>query len=96
MIVDDALVLRLAKLSRLELSPERITQLRTDLKNILAMVEKLDELELAEVKPLRYVVEAEPVLRPDEVGEHLDREQALANAPAADREGGFFRVPRVI
>lgn len=96
MTVDDQLISRLATLSRLAPSPAEATRLRNDLVNILKMVEKLDELDLDAVQPLRYVTGVENVLRPDEVGQHLDRDQALANAPDADRDGGFFRVPRVI
>ena len=96
MTVDDDLILRLAKLSRLELNAQRRDQLRNDLNGILAMVEKLEELDLEGVEPLRYVTEVENVLRPDAVGEHLDRDRALHNAPDAEVEEGFFRVPRVI
>ena len=34
--------------------------------------------------------------RPDQVGPCLDRDEALANAPDADRRAGLFKVPRVI
>ncbi len=94
MTVDDALVLRLAELARLELPERRVEQLRGDLTNILGMVEKLNELDLDGVEPLRYVTEVEHALRPDRAGEHLDRDRALENAP--DTDGVFFRVPRVI
>ncbi|MEM9527006.1 MAG: Asp-tRNA(Asn)/Glu-tRNA(Gln) amidotransferase subunit GatC [Bacteroidota bacterium] len=96
MTVDDALISHLAKLSRLAPSTAESTRLQQDLINILGMVEKLDELNLEAVQPLRYVTGVENVLRPDEVGEHLERDQALDNAPDADRNNGFFRVPRVI
>ena len=96
MTVDDALISRLAKLSRLDPTPGQSEKLQRDLKNILGMVEKLDELKLDAVEPLRYVTGVENVLRPDEAGEHIDRDLALENAPDADKDGGFFRVPRVI
>jgi aspartyl-tRNA(Asn)/glutamyl-tRNA(Gln) amidotransferase subunit C len=96
MTVDDKLISRLAKLSRLDPSPAQSTKLQEDLKNILGMVEKLDELKLDAVEPLRYVTGVENVLRPDKASGHIDREQALKNAPDADEEEGFFRVPRVI
>ena len=95
MVVDDALVLRLAQLAKLAPPPERVDQLRGDLVRILAMVEKLNDLDLDGVAPLRYVTEVEQeVLRPDTVGDHLDRATALANAPESD--GEYFKVPRVI
>ena len=96
MTVDDALVSRLATLARLAPTPEEAARLRNDLVNILGMVEKLDELDLGAVQPLRYVTGVENVLRPDEVGPHLDRNQALENAPDADADQGFFQVPRVV
>ncbi|MEL7161690.1 MAG: Asp-tRNA(Asn)/Glu-tRNA(Gln) amidotransferase subunit GatC [Bacteroidota bacterium] len=96
MTVDDQLISHLAKLSRLSPSPEQSARLQKDLAGILDMVEKLDELDLEAVQPLRYVTGVENVLRPDEAGNHLDREQALANAPDADTDHGFFRVPKVI
>ena len=94
MTVDDDLVLHLAKLAKLELDERQRALLRHDLVKILAMVEKLDELELAGVPPLRYPTQAVRRLRTDRVGDHLDRHRAMENAPeAAD---GFFRVPRVL
>ena len=94
MTVDDALILRLAKLARLAPTPAQRDRLQKDLTGILAMVEKLDELDLEGVEPLRYVTEVEDALRLDEQRAHLDRQKALANAPDADEE--YFRVPRVI
>lgn len=94
MTVDDDLVLRLADLAKLDVSDHRLGKLRDDLTRILAMVEKLNELDLDKVEPLRYVTPVEQALRPDRTGEHLDRTRAMANAPASD--GVFFRVPRVM
>ena len=96
MRVDDALISHLAKLARLAPTPLEADKLKGDLQRILAMVEKLDELELYAVEPLRYVTGQENDLRPDTTGEHLPRKQALENAPDADLETGHFRVPRVL
>lgn len=94
MTVDDELILHLAKLSRLELTGESAIKLRADLMATLAMVEKLNELDLGSVLPLRYPIEVVTVLRPDTVGNHLERKAAMENAP--DGDGVFLRVPRVI
>ena len=94
MTVDDALVLRLANLSKLAVAPAQVDRLRQDLENILAMVEKLNELDLEGVEPLRYVTDVTQQLRSDQAGHHLNRATALENAP--DSDGEFFRVPRVI
>lgn len=94
MQVDDELVLRLARLAKLELPPNGVAALRHDLEKILAMVEKLDDLDLDGVEPLRYVTEINDAQRPDRVGDHLHRDRALAGAP--EHTDGFFKVPRVI
>lgn len=96
MTIDDRLISQLAKLSRLAPSSSEARHLRKDLENILVMVEQLDKLDLSAVEPLRYVTGVENTLRPDEAGEHIDRDRALANAPDADTQEGFFQLPRVI
>ena len=94
--VNDQLISHLAKLARLAPTEQEATKLKGDLKNILKMVAKLEELDLKTVQPLRYVTGQQNDLRPDKIGDHIDRRAALDNAPDADHEGGFFRVPRVI
>ena len=70
--------------------------LMQDLNEILAMVEKLQELDTANVDPLVYVneEEMENAWREDEVSGQVSREDALARAPARDE--AYFRVPKVI
>jgi len=96
MTVDDKLISQLAKLARLAPEEAQAARLKGDLVKILDMVQKLDELDLSAVAPLRYVTGVENALRPDEATSPIDRDQALANAPDADAEEGYFRVPRVI
>lgn len=96
MTVDDALLSKLTKLTKLELTGQQQEKIKGDLKNILAMVEKLKEVDVDGVEPLRYLSEVENELRPDEVAHELKREQALKNAPDQDADGQFFRVPRVV
>lgn len=94
MTVDQDLVLHLARLAKLEIDGARAESLSHDLIDILAMVNKLDELELDGVEPLRYPTGVVQRLRPDCVDRHLDREAVLDNAPR--RDGPYFRVPKVI
>ena len=96
MTVDDLLISRLAQLAKLDLDPATRQRLQQDLEKILEMVEKLNELDLEGVEPMRYVSETELVLRPDEVKHQLERAVALRNAPDQDPTGEFFRVPKVI
>jgi aspartyl-tRNA(Asn)/glutamyl-tRNA(Gln) amidotransferase subunit C len=94
MQIDDQLIYRLEKLARLELSAEERQAIQGDLNQILAMVEKLQSLDLTDVEPLAYVNAAQNRLRADLVERQVTREQALRNAP--DTDGTFFRVPKVI
>ena len=94
MEIDKQLILRLEELARLELSPSEREALQKDLNEILGMVEKLQELDLADVEPLTYISEITNALRRDEIAGQVSRTGALRNAP--DSKGQFFRVPKVI
>ena len=94
MQIDKYLILKLEKLSRLQLSETERTQIQTDLNKILGMVEKLQELDLSKVEPLVYITEEVNVLRADEVKNQVSREAALSNAP--DRNEEYFKIAKVI
>ncbi len=94
MKIDDALVLRLEELSRLELSAPEREKLRNSLNDILAMVEKLNELNTDGVEPLVYINEKDSRLREDVVKNEITKAKALHNAP--DKNDNYFKVPKVI
>ncbi len=87
-------VLHVADLARLHLLPEEIEVVTRQLNDILAYVEKLQELDTEGVEPLAHVIPVFNVFREDVVAAGLDREAALSNGPA--REEGAFVVPRII
>jgi aspartyl-tRNA(Asn)/glutamyl-tRNA(Gln) amidotransferase subunit C len=93
-MIDDLAVARVARLSRLELSPQEVTHFRAQLGEILAYVQTLDALDLGGVAPAAPAQAAEGVLREDIVGPCLTHEAAVANAPAVSN--GYFAVPAVI
>jgi aspartyl-tRNA(Asn)/glutamyl-tRNA(Gln) amidotransferase subunit C len=92
--VNDALILKLETLARLQLSGDERLRLQGDLEQVLAMIEKLEEVDTEGVLPLLHVVDQKQVLRADEVREQLTEEQALSNAP--EKHGPYFSVPKVI
>ena len=94
MEVNDALVEKLAHLSRLQFSETEKADIKNDLQRMIAFVEKLSELNLAGVEPLLHMSEEVNVLREDEVKGSVSREEALKNAPLHDEQ--FFKVPKVI
>ena len=83
-----------AALARLELSEEEIETLCSDLSSILSYIEKLSELDTAEIEPTSNVVSMKTPFRTDEVTNSPSTEDALANAP--QHEGTFFVVPSII
>ena len=94
MDVNDALVDKLAHLSRLEFNDIDKQEIKTDLQRMIAFVEKLNELDLTGVEPLLHRSDKVNVLREDEIKGSVDRESALKNAPLHDDK--FFKVPKVI
>jgi len=94
MKIDKSLILKLEELARLKLSePERI-EIIGDLNKILTMVEKLKELDLAQVEPLLHVTDSINATREDKVSDQLTAKEALYNAPSS--LGSHFTVPKVI
>lgn len=94
MDVNDALVDKLAHLSRLQFDGKEKQEIKKDLQRMIAFVEKLNELELEGVEPLLHMSEEINVLREDEVKGSISREEALQNASLHDEK--FFKVPKVI
>jgi aspartyl-tRNA(Asn)/glutamyl-tRNA(Gln) amidotransferase subunit C len=94
MEVNDVLVDKLARLSRLQFNETEKAEIKNDLQRMIGFVEKLNELDLDRVEPLLHMSEDVNVLREDEVKGSVSREEALKNAPLHDEQ--FFKVPKVI
>jgi aspartyl-tRNA(Asn)/glutamyl-tRNA(Gln) amidotransferase subunit C len=94
MQVDAALISRLERLARLQLTDAERTQFAGDLTNILALVDQLQTLDTEGVEPLAYLTGQANPMREDAVGAQLSTDDALRNAPRHDEQ--FFRVPKVI
>jgi aspartyl-tRNA(Asn)/glutamyl-tRNA(Gln) amidotransferase subunit C len=83
-----------AKLARIALTDDEVNRFGAQLGDLLAHVDALAELDTNAVPATAQVVESRNVTRDDCVRPCLDREVVLSQAPA--RQGGFFRVPRII
>ncbi|ANH82243.1 asparaginyl/glutamyl-tRNA amidotransferase subunit C [Niabella ginsenosidivorans] len=94
MEVNEALIDKLAHLSKLTFSSEEKQEFMGDLEKMIGFVEKLNELDLNDVEPLMHMSNEINVLRKDIVQGSISRDEALLNAPATD--GVFFKVPKVI
>jgi aspartyl-tRNA(Asn)/glutamyl-tRNA(Gln) amidotransferase subunit C len=92
--ITSADVAKVAELARLRLSSEELDRFTGHLAAILDHARDLESLDLEGVEPMAHPVHLENVLRPDEPGVTLDRDEVLAAAPAT--EDGQFRVPPVL
>jgi aspartyl-tRNA(Asn)/glutamyl-tRNA(Gln) amidotransferase subunit C len=90
-MIDREQVLHVARLARLELSGEDVDRYASELSKVVGYIEKIEELDLADVPPTSHVVDVTNVLRADEPRPSLPRDVALASAP--DVAEGGFRVP---
>lgn len=85
---------QISLLARIRLKEEEKKRLTRDLENILGYVKQLDELNTDAVEPTSHVLQIENVFRIDDARPQNVTEDALRHAP--DREGRFFKVPKVI
>lgn len=94
MKIDNELILKLEKLSRLSLDTEEEEQIKKDLENILDMVAKLQELDTDGVEPLKYMSNQFLSPREDIAQESEDKESLLSQSPK--RKGDYIVIPKVI
>lgn len=94
MKIDDKLVEKLAKLSKLEIAGSEKEALKSNFGKIIDLVEKLQELDTKGVEPLIYLTENKNILRKDVVENMLEKAEALKNAP--DKDSDYFKVPIVL
>ena len=83
-----------AKLARIALTDDEVERFQTQLGDLLEHVDALSKLDVSQVAATAQVVESRNVERDDAVTPSLDREAVLTEAP--QRQGAFFRVPRII
>jgi aspartyl-tRNA(Asn)/glutamyl-tRNA(Gln) amidotransferase subunit C len=85
---------KIAELARLKFSEEELENFTPQMNEILSYMDKLNELDTENVKPLSHPVELTNVFREDELKNSISTEEALKNAPAKDEH--HFKVPKVI
>ena len=93
-MLDREQVHKVAHLARLELTAAEEEQFATQLSGILDYFEQLSELDVTDVPPTTRALEVVNVVRSDVLQPYPEREAILDNAP--DRDGNFFKVPRII
>ena len=94
MHIDDALIDKLARLSRLSFNAEEKQAIKKDLEKMIDFVARLQQVDCSHTAPLTHMSVANNVTRPDIATGAINQQDALKNA--ANTSQGFFKVPRVI
>ena len=92
-------VLRVAELAHLELSEAELDVYSRQLDNILAYIEKLNQLDTSQVEPMAQVFSGDAAEENASARADKSRHSDVADAvlgTAPDPSRPFFRVPKVI
>ncbi len=94
MSIDNSIVKKISKLSKLRINKDSEDKMAEELSNILNWVESLQEVDTKEIEPLLSVLNEKMPLREDKVLVDDDQDDILNNAP--EKKSGFFVVPKVV
>jgi aspartyl-tRNA(Asn)/glutamyl-tRNA(Gln) amidotransferase subunit C len=85
---------KVATLARLSLTDDELTTATAELAAMLDHFADIDALDLDGVEPMMQPTPLSNVMREDVVGDTLDRDEVLGQAPLT--EDGRFRVPPIL
>ena len=94
MKIDKNTILKIAKLTRVKINNNEITELSNQLSSILDWVEILNEVNTDNIEPLSNVSRSKLYLRKDEKNKEDKSNDVLSNAP--EKLENYFVVPKVI
>jgi len=85
---------KMAKLSRLHMTPTEAQELAAQLSKAITYFEQISAVDTKGIEPLVTPTEMEEVWRQDQAVKELSADELLANAP--QRTGNLFTVPPVV
>ena len=94
MALDNADILKIAKLARLQVDADQVDNYANSISSILDLVDAMQKVDTDGVEPLANPLDAQQRLRADEVTATNKRDEFMAIAPKSD--AGLFLVPKVI
>jgi len=94
MALDNADILKIAKLARLQVDAGQADNYAASISSILDLVDAMQKVDTDGVEPLANPLDAQQRLRADEVTATNMRDEFMAIAPKS--EAGLFLVPQVI
>jgi aspartyl-tRNA(Asn)/glutamyl-tRNA(Gln) amidotransferase subunit C len=93
-MIDREQVLKIAKLARLQLTEQEISDFTGQLGSIFEFVEQLNKVDTSSIDPTCFMEPEHDSLRDDSEKPSLPVEEALKNGPSVKK--GFFAIPKVI
>ena len=85
---------KIAHLSRLDIDSKEEEKFASQLGDVIKHFEMLDELETEEIIPTIHAIELKNITRDDVSQLFVDKDLLLKEAP--DKEGEFFKVPKIL
>lgn len=83
-----------ARLARVSLTKEEATRFSGQFSRLFEFIGELQSLDVSDVHATAQVIPLRNAFRDDTVKPGLTQEAALENAP--DREGPYFKTPRIL
>jgi len=87
-------IAHIARLARISLTNDEAARFSAQFARLFDFIRELQALDVDRVHATAQVIPLSNVMREDEVRPCLTQAEALANAP--DREGPYFRAPRIL
>lgn len=84
----------IARLARISLTDEESARFSAQFGRLFEFIRELQALDVSGVHPTAQVIPLSNVMRDDAVKPCLTQDEALANAP--DRDGPYFKAPRIL
>ncbi len=94
MKITDEEVIHVANLARLEMDETAIKKFSGQIGKVLEYIDTLNQVDTTGVASTSHAISLVNAFREDRIQDHLDRDEALSNAP--EKEGGAFVVPKVV
>ena len=92
--INEDLIRQIAKLAKLTISDDEITNYMPHMKKVLNHFSELETLNTDNIEPLITPVDLKSYLREDKVEKNISTEELLEGAPSS--VGQLFQVPPVI
>lgn len=93
-MVDKKTVEYVANLARINITKQEADSLHAQLSKIIGYIDKLKEVDVKEVRPMRGPDTKKNVFREDKAVPSNLEEDILKNSP--QRSGQYFKIPKVI